>query len=690
MFTQFRTFLFLFVFSAAVGDVVCETFTIVPAESSTLCPDQEICYTLNEYVSNSSLSSDLDTITLEFQPGTHTLDIPLAVNGISSFTMRGIDTTTLECEERFSMASTIDVILRGMTFINCGGRESISENSISAVTNLILKDSLFQTDEPYYIQRTTNIQIINSTFTRSPRGVLSIDNTASVLIRNCTFSDNIEATFVTSAINGLVSSGGPSSSVTIEATIFRNNHMQTIGAFQGSGHRLTVVNSTFVENSGGPSGAGAIYSDFESVTISRSEFSGNYAQDSAGAVTITGGNTVAIITNRTVFFNNTSIGGRTSGGAVDVQSAERSIITVEDSSFRFNNGTFGGAFGFITSDDSSILFSDCNFTQNTGSNQANINGGAVEILGDNVSLSVQRSRFSGNTIPGSGGAMHLHGDLRMVLINESIFENNSANDAGAISVFYFGQSTDSTLKIANSIFTSNNADISCGVLSVSSSLLCQEHLLHSRTIQVISSEFISNTQNLSNQLGSGAICFSYTNASLVNSIFSRNSQRALTVRENGVTVDMCIFNDNYVQRDGGAVYGRNINGTFNQSVFTNNRAGSSGGAVYLTESQVAFYDSTFRSNVAARGGAVAIDNGHALEIDDSNVFSNNTSTLGSVISACDDTKIDINVSSHLIASVDSTTSKTCVIYLNNAKSTVQMSLMSFTIFISSVIILVLF
>ena len=154
MFAQFRIFLLLFVFSAAVGDVVCETFTIIPAESSTLCPDQEICYTLHEYVSNSSLSSDLDTITLEFQPGTHTLDIPLAVNGISSFTMRGIDTATLRCEERFSLTSTMDVILRGMTFINCGGRESIFENSISAVTNLILEDSSFQTDEPYYIQGT--------------------------------------------------------------------------------------------------------------------------------------------------------------------------------------------------------------------------------------------------------------------------------------------------------------------------------------------------------------------------------------------------------------------------------------------------------------------------------------------------------------------------------------------------------
>ena len=376
-----------------------------------------------------------------------------------------------------------------------------------------------------------------------------------------------------------------------------------------------------------------------------------------------------------------------------VHSARKSFITIEGSIFQLNNGTYGGAFGFIASDDSSILLRDCNFTQNTGSNinQANFNGGSVEIQGQNVSLTVQRSKFTGNGIAFRGGAIHLNGDLCMVLINESTFENISANITGAISVHYSGQSNDFMLKIANGIFTSNNADSRCGVLSVSASPIRQEHLLHSRTIQVISSEFRSNTQNLSNLYGSGAICFSYTNASLVNSIFSGNSQRALIVQESGVTVDRCIFNDNFVQRDGGAVYGRNINGTFNRSVFTNNRAGSSGGAVYLTKSQVEFYDCTFRSNVAARGGAVAIDNGHALKIDDSNVFSNNTSTRGSVIRACDDTRTDINVSNHLIASVDATTSKTCVIYLNNsAKSTVQMSLMSFTIFLSSVIILVLF
>jgi hypothetical protein len=157
---------------------------------------------------------------------------------------------------------------QGMTLINCGRRESII-GTISAVANLILEDSVFQSDEPFYIQSTTNIQIINSTFTRSSRGVLSIFSPVAVLIRNCTFSDNIQASRPS---NGLVSiSGRLSTSVTFESTIFKNNHMTgrgATGAFRGSGHTLTVVDSTFIENSGGPIGTGAIRSDFESVTIS--------------------------------------------------------------------------------------------------------------------------------------------------------------------------------------------------------------------------------------------------------------------------------------------------------------------------------------------------------------------------------------------------------------------------------------
>ena len=152
MFAQFKTFTLLLFVLTAVHYVACETFIIVPTENSTLCPESEICYTLNEYASmNSNLSgSDLDTITLELQPGTHTLDVPLAVRSISSFTMRG-NNATLECEQRFNVTHAESVTLRGISFISCGCQDSIFESNTFAVTNLVFEDSSFQSDESFYI-----------------------------------------------------------------------------------------------------------------------------------------------------------------------------------------------------------------------------------------------------------------------------------------------------------------------------------------------------------------------------------------------------------------------------------------------------------------------------------------------------------------------------------------------------------
>ena len=84
--------------------------------------------------------------------------------------------------------------------------------------------------------------------------------------------------------------------------------------------------------------------------------------------------------------------------------------------------------------------------------------------------------------------------------------------------------------------------------------------------------------------------------------------------------------------------------------------------MYLSNSQVAFYDSTFRSNGANKGGALATDDGGVLEVNDLNMFFNNTSSLGSVISACDGTKVSVNISDHLFVSVDQTLGRNCVSY----------------------------
>ena len=683
-----RCVLLVLVLSTAVNHAVCETFTIVPTPES-LCPEMETCYTLDEYASNSNVSSGLDKITLEFCPGTHILNISLVVRDLSWFAMTG-ENATLQCVKKFNVSYTGNVTFRGMLFVNCGGRSSIFEDHINVVTNLILEDLVFQTEQPFFIDSATNTQIINSTFTRSSApGVLVISGSNNgLLIRNCTFSDNVQTGPNSLSTFGLITAIGGQSSVTIESSVFKNNHMQTTGVLHGRGNRLTIVNSTFQSNSGGRLGAGAITSDYQSVTISSSGFSGNYAEHSPGAVALTGRDVVAVITNRTVFFNNTSTMGSIDGGALDV-SVKYSSITIEDTIFHFNNGTSGGAIRFNLDSHSSVLLSDCYFSRNTGNSRAN--GGAVDVLAsNNASLIVNHSRFINNKVASlqSGGAMNLRGDLRTVVINESSFENNNAHEGGAISTFYFEQNNDSLFVIANSRFISNTA-ISCGGINVDVSTFEQHQRLHSRTVQVTSSVFSSNHQDFSLS-SSGGMCLSYTNTTIANSNFSENSGGALSATQSIVVVNESIFNNNFAAEDGGAVYGYNeFIGTFRQTVFTNNKAGESGGAVYLRDSQATFYDSTFGSNVAKKmGGAIAINEGGMLEIDESNNVFGNVAQFGSVISACDGAEVNVNVSTNLF--VGQISGGRCVLYstdprYNNAVSVVKKSLIPLSVFILSII-----
>ena len=348
----------LLLFFTAIQQVVSETFTIVPS-SESICP-KEICYTLNQYASNSSLRLGLASITLELQPGTHTLDIPLAVSDISSFTLRGKN-ATLQCAQKFNFTGTEYVSLRDISFKNCGGHSSVIENHVDNIGSFVLEDSLFQSDEPFYIKSIINIQIINSTFTRSPRGVLSIFSLREhyILIRNCTFSDTSSSS---SSKTGLISVHGVSSSVTIENSLFKNNHMGgnfTSRVFRGRGQKLTVINSTFLENSGGRFGIGAINSWYQSVTISGCTFRDNIG-NIAGAVALNRANS-AVIINGSVFFNNTSGSG---GGAVGIIGDE-STITIECSYFDYNKALYyGGALEFSI-DNSTISLNDCTFIENS-------------------------------------------------------------------------------------------------------------------------------------------------------------------------------------------------------------------------------------------------------------------------------------------------------------------------------------
>ena len=93
-----RLFLFavLFLISNTVQYSSCERFNIVPSPNSP-CPGEftgEPCLTLEQYVANPSLSSN---ITFELHPGNHRLDSQLSVSNINSFTMRANTSVTVSC-----------------------------------------------------------------------------------------------------------------------------------------------------------------------------------------------------------------------------------------------------------------------------------------------------------------------------------------------------------------------------------------------------------------------------------------------------------------------------------------------------------------------------------------------------------------------------------------------------------------
>ena len=479
-------FCLLLILLGTLHDALSEIFTIVPSTADfTSCPNESRCFTLSQYASNSSLSSNMSNITLELQPGTHSLNSPLTVSDISSFTMSGIN-ATLVCVENFNVSAIEYVYLGGISFVNCGGHSSIFEHHILDVGNFTLENSIFQTDEPFYILWANNILIANSTFTNSPRGVFSISSPLILLIRHCVFSDNIQAS--TSSI-GVIRSSGTRSSVTIENSIFKNNHMNVdlaSGAFKGNGQSLTIINSTFANNTGGRFGTGAVALRYRSVLISGSSFRDNTGLRSAGAVTIRSRSTetVTALISQSVFLNNAATGRDLVGGAVYV-SGSKSFITVHQGTFMDNNGTHGGALGFFI-DDSHILVDQSIFVGNAGHDRAN--GGAVRVLGFNVSFIVKQSTFTRNKIEVSGGVLSLSGYFPIISINQSNFAKNTAKDrGGVISVFYHEQRGDAELEISNSVF-SNNSARKCGVLEVYSAT---EHTLHGRNVQIIKSVFTS-------------------------------------------------------------------------------------------------------------------------------------------------------------------------------------------------------
>lgn len=290
------------------------------------------------------------------------------------------------------------------------------------------------------------VYITNSTFTNTTTGTTStaIDSTGGdIQIAGSTFTGGGRIVCTSGALN-------------ITGSSFRNLTApsgQSGGAVSLSGCQATIANSTFAGNRaagggaiaalGAPAVLGARAAASSSLSVTSSQFSGNTATKSGGAIQMQSSAGVAhAIKLRFVEFDANSAPG---GGAIDlggqVLGVDR-LVTIPGSSLDASAVTFRG-----------------NLATNSG----------AAILGMDFQVGIARGLFTGNRAGDSGGAVYLATrTAKAVVFANSLFVRNTAKSGSAFSgnVAHFLYST---VSLNDGIAISNQAG--APVLTFSSSIL---------------------------------------------------------------------------------------------------------------------------------------------------------------------------------------------------------------------------
>jgi len=268
----------------------------------------------------------------------------------------------------------------------------------------------------------------------------------------CTICDNVGTNTADSGVAVLGVSGGS----LIDCTVSRN-----IGSFAaGALNVLYVEGCTFdgnvlKKNMGGHSGSAMVVNSV-AATVTNCTFSGNIAEDGFSTVLINIGGTRLIDCR----FIENAVGSY--GGAISFNIWNNTVpVAMRDCLFSGNasskSSNKGG--GAIRVDVGDIALSNCTFTGNSAAL-----GAAVDIVGDNSSVSFEDCLFDGNTAKTSGGAARVATGARATFNGCRFFANetesnptdgNENKHAGGGAIFLHEQSGNSWCTITNCVFGGN-------------------------------------------------------------------------------------------------------------------------------------------------------------------------------------------------------------------------------------------
>ncbi len=237
--------------------------------------------------------------------------------------------------------------------------------------------------------------------------------------------------------------------VTISNLSIRNGNISGMGAAinmsdaaSTSGTTLTLTNVFFSSNHADY--GGAIYEPRGTLTIVNSNFSGNSAGISGGAILEERSGSILVVDN-SIFNNNTAVDD---GGAMGLVN----VAFISHSTFSGNSAAFGGAISKVVLGD--LHLNNNVFYNNVATGQTAATGGAIYIYQNVGTATLNNVTLSGNSAVNDGGG--IHANLGAINLNNVTITNNTADsdndgsgDGGGI--FRSG----ATVQVQNSIIAGN-------------------------------------------------------------------------------------------------------------------------------------------------------------------------------------------------------------------------------------------
>ena len=399
-------------------------------------------------------------------------------------------------------------------------------------------------------------------------------------------------------------------SLTADYTNFESNYTEDDGGavYVDTGN-VTIMDSSFTDNTAEDEDGGAVWHYNGNISISGSSFTDSWAEDDGGAVWHFDGDLTCL--NST--FESNYLRDE-DGGAIWHRDGN---LTIEECDFTENSAEDdGGAIwawpqGFAVDIDESIFEGNISEFED---------GGAIYIMGDTSETYITYSAFVGNVADNDVGAVWLRDDAT---IGFSVFTDNEGYDGGAV---YF-DNDDDDYHVYNSTFTRNGASSDGGAIGADGDILIED----SRFVGNIAGEdvggaveaearaTITGSMFLRNRAGDeGGGVYVEDEAIVSETRFVRNWSGnwggGLSVADT-TTVDNTVFRANH-SRKGGAIDSWGDRLYLSYVNFINNYARVYGGAVAraawgVQTTEVGDVDRTtlFRANRSRVGGPVAIYRG---------------------------------------------------------------------------------